>query len=888
MGEGIDNMFGSSISSSGDINSDGINDLIIGSKYILYKKGRTYIYHGNSSLDNIADTKFFGENTSNYFGYTVENIGDFNGDGYDDFISGAYGFKNKTGKVYIYFGGEFPNTVADWNFSGSSINEYTGFNVAAIDDINNDGFDDVMVGAYGKNTNSGIAYVFLGSSNPDNTPDLTLLPETQTENFAKAISGAGDFNADGFSDFMIGAENYNSSGLYGRVYVYYGSSTQTLNATPDLIIADANAQDKFGCSVSKAGDFNGDGFDDIIIGRKSSAYKGTVFLYKGGLNPDNVNDGYFAGDLTNDKFAEVISNLGDINNDGFDDIEVSANEYFNDGKIYIYFGGSTFNNVADITVQGPAQYANYGKFVNSLGDINDDHISDFGIFSPQYNGKIYIWYGKSNISANHDFTLTGTIVGGDFGISFCNSGNFYGTASSDVIVGAEFASSNGQIYLYKGTLIPPVISNHSNDTTLCQGANINFFVNATATGQLNYQWKISIDNGISFLDINNQITSNLNLENVQTSLNGNIYKCVLSCEGGTIETDQIHLFVDEYIQANAGNNNEFCGNSTSLSANNPSAGTGYWTIITGNAVLSNSNSNICEITEIQYGTNVFKWNITNGTCLSYDDVTITAYEFISATAGNNESVCDLSEYQLNGNNPTSGTGTWTSNIQTVNFDNVNLFNATASNFTNQNVIFTWTIINGLCEDESMIEITFNNSVEIQNQPNDLNLSLNQTAIFEVEAIGEINSFQWKKNGANVYNGVNISGANTSTLTINNCTPADNGNYLLFIDGICNDISSESASLTVSPIIINIENIISEIAIFPNPVKNIVTFDFSKTGISDLTGTVIIISDISGKIVEIIYPANKIVNLDLNNYKKGIYVVKTNVGNNTYINKIIKE
>ncbi|MBK6537419.1 MAG: FG-GAP repeat protein [Ignavibacteria bacterium] len=166
-----------------------------------------------------------GEATAGYFGFSVSNAGDVNGDGYSDIIVGAY-FNIE--RAYIYFGGLTMDNIADVTLSGTG--GYFGFSVSTAGDVNRDGFSDVIVGQPAGFIGS--AFIFYGGSSMNSVPDVTMMDENPSTFFGLSVSDAGDVNGDGYPDVIIGADFTDSR--TGRAYIYFGSATMDNNA--DVIL----------------------------------------------------------------------------------------------------------------------------------------------------------------------------------------------------------------------------------------------------------------------------------------------------------------------------------------------------------------------------------------------------------------------------------------------------------------------------------------------------------------------------------------------------------------------------------------------------------------------------------------------------------------------------
>ena len=303
---------GSSVS-VGDINGDGIADVIVGapgrgfgsnySAYVIFGRGSDDIPSASTvstaNLDPIAGFRIaVGE------GYAVSYAGDFNGDGIGDFMVSApsYG-TNEQGATYVVFGnaGGTPNSQIriDGGEAAGIVGDRSGYSVAALGDINGDGFDDVLIGSPGAAGDgrwaSGVSYVVYGNASGANI-DLAnfnasegfRIIGSEFESIGHSVSAAGDVNGDGRMDLLIGVSTAGSDGnwLAGSTYLVFGSDSgadvDLANLTPSQGVRfDGEFESESGFSVSAAGDVNGDGLADIIIGAPSPS----SFLARGAAPP---------------------------------------------------------------------------------------------------------------------------------------------------------------------------------------------------------------------------------------------------------------------------------------------------------------------------------------------------------------------------------------------------------------------------------------------------------------------------------------------------------------------------------------------------------------------------------------------------------------------------
>jgi hypothetical protein len=463
--------FGFSVSSAGDFNGDGFSDLLVGAwqnDENGTNAGRAYVYSNSLFGNDLPDLILIGTTDREGFGVSVSSAGDVNGDGYEDIIVGAYQNDNQNGtwagNASIYFGGELLDNIPDVILQGEAPFNYFGISVSKAGDVNGDGYDDVIVGASNNDAggqDAGRAYLYYGGANMDNLPDLVFTHQEALSLFGFSVSDAGDVNGDGYDDIIIGAYEFDdASEGSGRAYIYLGGAS--MNNTADIVLSDTTAK-KFGYSVSTAGDVNGDGYDDVIIG----SFSGIAYLYLGGTTMDIIRDARFFGDYDRDEFSyepsrfgRAVSTAGDVNGDGYDDIIIGAT---GSKSSYIYFGEASLNNRRDATIS--SEGFGFGASVSSAGDVNADGYSDVIIGDPSAfrgvglgGGGSYIYLGGWNVDTTMNIPLIGLTIDTDFGASVA-SGDFNGDGYSDVIVGSPIIGVpglTGYAYVYLSTTPPSI------------------------------------------------------------------------------------------------------------------------------------------------------------------------------------------------------------------------------------------------------------------------------------------------------------------------------------------------------------------------------------------------------------------------------------------------
>jgi hypothetical protein len=233
------------------------------------------VYHGSASgLSTTPNWTAESNQAGANFGVSVASAGDVNGDGYSDVIVGAKLFDNPEldeGRAFVYHGSASGlSTTPNWTAESNQEGARFGFSVASAGDVNGDGYSDVIVGAYqfaNGEAFEGRAFVYHGSaSGLSTTPNWTAESNQAGAEFGYSVASAGDVNGDGFSDVIVGAWLFdNGETDEGRAFVYHGSASG-LSTTPNWTAESNQVNAQFGVSVASAGDVNGDGFSDVIVG----------------------------------------------------------------------------------------------------------------------------------------------------------------------------------------------------------------------------------------------------------------------------------------------------------------------------------------------------------------------------------------------------------------------------------------------------------------------------------------------------------------------------------------------------------------------------------------------------------------------------------------------
>jgi methionine-rich copper-binding protein CopC len=426
-----------------------------------------------------------------YLGEEMAALGDFNGDGYGDFIVGAdVSGSSVVDSAYVIYGnanGTVPNlsgnsiaASAGFKIVTGASNDYAGASVASAGDINGDGLADAVMTVPFDNVNAtgNSSYVIYGKSNASTVygsslnvngiaSSLGFQIKGNAYGFGRAASNAGDMNGDGLNDLLVTGDN--------NAFVIYGNAS---GGTIDLVsnnIASSqgykitpNTAIDLGGSASGAGDFNGDGLADVIVSATDRAYviygksnAAAVAISSGNIDPGN---GFKISGVAS--FGRAVSSAGDVNGDGLADVMISSRSEGAGGTVYVLYGNTSATGL-DLDVSGGTIAAGRGfkitsafttdnlgsnyTSISSAGDVNGDGLADMIISGEDSttasNRSTYIVYGNAsganiaidsngNIAASLGFKIKGAV-----GYSVANGGDINGDGLTDLLVSATEASS---------------------------------------------------------------------------------------------------------------------------------------------------------------------------------------------------------------------------------------------------------------------------------------------------------------------------------------------------------------------------------------------------------------------------------------------------------------
>ncbi len=398
-GEAPFDWFGMSVAGIDDIDGDGAPDFLVGAPFAdsngISAAGAAYLYSGATG---VLLLQWAGTEESGWLGHAVNGLGDVNGDGVADVIIGApgesHGIFHRNGSARVYSGAD---GLLIQQFQGASNYQEFGRSLACLSDVDGDGVNEILIGSPRSDANgladNGAVFLYSGQSG---NQILQICGDEPLAQFGHSLSTLGDIDRDGIDDFLVGVPKASPNGQpsAGSVFVCSGATGAFIHRYDGR-----TEHDEFGFSLSAAGDLNTDGFEDFVIGARSAENTsgdnaaGVAFVYSGKTGKLMRTH---EGEFISDNLGEAVSQVGDVNGDGIPDYAVGIPGLWNisfpwEGGTEVYSGAT-----GQLLMEYSENYQKIrlGAVVSGLGDINFDGRADLLVAAPGSNFNISGYPGE--------------------------------------------------------------------------------------------------------------------------------------------------------------------------------------------------------------------------------------------------------------------------------------------------------------------------------------------------------------------------------------------------------------------------------------------------------------------------------------------------------------
>ncbi len=450
--------------------------------------GRASALPAQPELQTLPAWEYHGAEQGEWLGIAVAGAGKVDGDVFSDLLVGAYkGGANREGWVGLFLGSAAgPQTLPAWQVFGEHKGGEFGGAVDIAGDVDHDGYDDILVGApnYSGEAPSdqageGAAYLYYGAEDgPELTASWKVEGELQAVRMGAAVAGAGYINGDEYADVIVGMPGFTNGDFEnaGAVFVYFGSE-DGLSPSYDWLDAGGQASAQFGLEVNAAGDVNGDGYGDVLVGEpyyNNDIYMdaGAVHLYLGNqFSLSNVPAWTYVGYRGGDRLGMSASTVGDLNGDGCDDIAIGAPGFnaegmLDTGRVYVFYGcrgtASGLNPTADWEYSYLQADANTGIDASGGGDTNQDGFGELlvgvHLFDDEQanEGAVLAFFGgEDGLALQPGWQVEGNKNETFFGFAVDGAGDTNGDGFDDALIGAPLYRHEevitGAAFVYFGT-----------------------------------------------------------------------------------------------------------------------------------------------------------------------------------------------------------------------------------------------------------------------------------------------------------------------------------------------------------------------------------------------------------------------------------------------------
>ncbi len=439
----------------GDLDGDGALDVLVFSS--LYADvGRVYVFGADATGLATAATRTF-DAMDAQIGDAVSGEADINGDGLADLLVGVEPTGDGPGRLRVYFGATSgPSDTPDQELEDDGDGSAFARTLAPAGDVNADGYDDVLV-----RYSDVEVHLHYGSSSGLSISDYTALhAEASGGDFGSALAAAGDVNGDGYADLAVGDDDYGDGD--GRVYLFYGAADGP-RWSPTIL--EASGVLTFGYALAGAGDLNGDGYADLVVGTAqeddedlgTTVTPGWAGVYYGSADGlDTELGAELEGEAIGDRMGRALAVPGDLSGDGYDDLAVGAT-YEGEalGRVYLFEGGPAgLSTTASLTLEGASASDGFGAALAGLGDVDGDGTGDLAVGAPgadDNTGEVTVYLGSSaGLGETPALMLSGDQAGERFGMTLAAAGDVDGDGERELLVGTTYAYGGGRVSLYGG------------------------------------------------------------------------------------------------------------------------------------------------------------------------------------------------------------------------------------------------------------------------------------------------------------------------------------------------------------------------------------------------------------------------------------------------------
>jgi len=469
--------FGASVSSAGDVDGDGFDDVLVGAEYVddgVSIGGSASLFRGSAAgLIEVADWSVTQEGrTTSAFSKNLAGGGDVDGDGYDDVVVGfpALGLG---GEAHAFLGSPSGlSTSPDWVVVSDVEDAELGGAVAIVGDADDDGFDDVVIGAPGNEGHVDGRFRFYRGSAGGLEAEPHAEGVGEEHDFSFSVAGAGDVDGDGHDDFLIGAPDEvvdpHTPRCDSSVYLYRGSVDGIDASEPGwTLVSELPEDDLFGPTAA-VGDVNGDGYDDLMVSAVDYDPAGAAFLYEGSATGLQTTASWSAEGAEPDaRFGAAMAAAGDVDGDGFGDVLIGApgiptTSPSAEPYAYLFRGGATGPELTPGWSYADAAAGMLATVVAGAGDVNGDGFDDVAVGAPGYDGAltnqgaVFVFHGGgSGPSSAPDWSAIGGGLDDTFGTSVAGGEDVDGDGFDDLLVGVPGHTDGdlgeGRIDLFRGT-----------------------------------------------------------------------------------------------------------------------------------------------------------------------------------------------------------------------------------------------------------------------------------------------------------------------------------------------------------------------------------------------------------------------------------------------------